>query len=75
MMLRKLESAVAQLFFWGAFLSLALGVVERVANELRYTVVMKAVKPATLLETAVVLLVFFIAVQLRAIHEELKPRA
>jgi hypothetical protein len=71
MTLGKLESAVSHLFFWGAFLLLGLAVLERAANEFGYTIV-RAVKAATMLEGAVVLLVFVIAAQLRAIREAFK---
>jgi hypothetical protein len=71
MTLQTLESLVSRLFFLGAFLLLVLAVVERIANELGYTV-LRAVKAVTALEMAVVLLVFVIAIQLRAIRETLK---
>lgn len=74
MTLQKLESLVCRLFFFGAFLLLVLAVVERIANELDFTV-LRAVKAVTALEMAVVLLVFVIAIQLRAIREALKRQS
>lgn len=71
MSLEKLESVVSRLFYFGAFLLLALAVTERIANHLGYTI-LRVVKPMTLMETAVVLLVFVVAIQLRAIREALK---
>jgi len=71
MSLEKLESVVSRLFFFGAFLLLLLALVERIANHVGYTI-LPMVKAMTLLETAVVLLVFVIAIQLRAIRETLK---
>jgi len=71
MNLEKLESVVSRVFFLGAFLLFALALFERTAIEfdLRF---FRATQPVTLMETAVVLLVFVIAIQLRAIREVLK---
>jgi competence protein ComGC len=52
---------------------LVLAVVERVANQLGYTI-LSSTKAVTLLEMVVVLLVFVIALQLRAIRTTLKHR-
>ncbi len=71
MKLEKLESVVSRLFFFGAFLLLVLAFVERIANQLGAKV-LPMVKAVTMLETAVVLLVFVIAIQLRAIRETFK---
>ena len=71
MKLEKLESVVSRLFFFGAFLLLVLALVERIANQLGASV-LPMVKAVTMLETAVVLLVFVIAIQLRAIRETFK---
>jgi hypothetical protein len=71
MSIEKVESVVSRVFFFGAFLALVLAVVERVANQLGYTI-LSSTKAVTLLEMAVVLLVFVIAIQLRAIREALK---
>ena len=73
MSLDKLISGISRLFFFGAFVLLGLAVVERVANEAGYTILQVA-RAARLLDFAVVLLVFVIAMQLREMKEELKSR-
>jgi len=74
MSLEKLESMVSRVFFLGAFLLLVSAVTERIANELEYTI-LRVVRAATMLDTAVVLLVFVIAVEVRGIREALKRQA
>jgi hypothetical protein len=66
---QKLESWVSRLFFAGAFLLLVVALVERYV----YAFV-RVTRPITMLQMAVVLLVFVIAIQLRAIREELKGK-
>jgi hypothetical protein len=73
MNLEKLMSMTSRLFFLAAFVVLALAVIERIANATGYTVV-QLYGGGRLLEFAVILLVFVIAMQLRAIKEELKSR-
>lgn len=72
MNLEKLESVVSRVFFFGAFLLFVLALIERIANELGYVITQFSPKAVTMMETAVVLLVFVIAIQLRAIREALK---
>ena len=75
MILEKFISIVSRLFFVGAFVLFGLGVIERIAYAAGYTILL--VGPLTggrLLEIAVILLVFVIAMQLREIKEELKRR-
>lgn len=71
MSLEKLISMMSRIFFLGAFVLLGLALIERVANATGYTLV-EAFRSGRLLEVAVVLLVFVIAIQLREIKEELK---
>jgi hypothetical protein len=71
MSLEKLVSLVSRLFFLGAFVLLGLALIERIANASGYTI-LRAYSGGRLLEIAVVLLVFVIAVQLREMREELK---
>lgn len=71
MSLEKLESVVSRLFFFGAFLLLVLALIERIANQFGYTI-LQVCRAVTVLDTAVVLLVFVIAIQLRAIREAVK---
>jgi hypothetical protein len=73
MSLEKLVSLVSRLFFLGAFVLLALALIERIANASGYTI-LQVYRGSRLLEGAVVLLVFVIAVQLREMKEELKKR-
>ncbi len=71
MNLEKLESLVSRVFFSGAFLLFLFALVERTAKLLGYSIV-QVTQAVTMMETAVVLLVFVIAIQLRAIREALK---
>jgi hypothetical protein len=73
MSLEKLISMTSRLFFLGAFVLLGLALIERVANATGYTIV-PLYRGTRLLELAVILLVFVIAIQLRQIKEELKSR-
>ena len=71
MSLEKLVSLVSRLFFLGAFVLLGLALIERIANASGYTI-LRVYRGGRLLEIAVVLLVFVIAMQLREMREELK---
>ena len=73
MSLEKLISTMSRLFFLAAFVLLGLALVERVANATGYTII-EVARAGRLLEFAVVLLVFVIAMQLREMKEELKSR-
>ena len=73
MSLEKLESLVSRLFFFGAFLLLALALIERTAQFFDFTLV-REFRTATMLDMAAVLLVFVIAIQLRAIREAVKRK-
>ena len=74
MSLEKLISLISRFFFFGAFVLLGLAAVERVANEAGYTILQGVTRAGHLLDFAVVLLIFVIAMQLRAMKEELKSR-
>ena len=73
MSLEKLMSTTSRVFFLGAFVLLALAVIERIANATGYTI-MSLYRGGRLLEFAVVLLIFVIAMQLREMKVELKSR-
>jgi hypothetical protein len=73
MSFERLVSMTSRLFFLGAFVLLALAVIERVANAIGYTIV-PVFQSGRLLDFAVVLLVFVIAMQLREMKEELKSK-
>jgi len=70
MNLEKLESVVSRVFFFGAFVLFVLALMERTADQFGYSVI-QVTRAVTLMETAVVLLVFVIAIQLRVIREAL----
>jgi hypothetical protein len=72
MELDRLTSIVARTFFFGAFLLLAIAVIEKLLNSLGASVPGVTVAPSRLLEWAVILLVFVIALLLRQIREEVK---
>lgn len=75
MSFEKIISLASRLFFLAAFVLLGLSVVERIANGAGYTVMLVGRYSASrLVELAVVLLVFVIAIQLREIRLELKKR-
>jgi hypothetical protein len=71
MSLEKLESVVSRLFFFAAFVLLVLALIERIVSEFGYTI-LPVSRAVTVLEMAVVLSVFVIAIELRAIREALK---
>jgi hypothetical protein len=69
----RLTSVVARTFFLGAFLLLAVAVLEKVLNAFGASALgVTAAGPARLLEWAVILLIFVIALLLRQIREALK---
>ncbi len=75
MILDKLISMICRLFFLGAFVLFGLAVLGRIVYAAGYTLVLTGPFTASrLLEFAVVLLVFVIAMQLREIKGELKKR-
>ncbi len=71
--LEKLNSIVCRIFFLGSFLLLAIAVLEFALNRFGYTVLHASNYTAhRLLELAVVLLIFVVALLLRQVREELK---
>ncbi len=72
MNLEKLISVASRLFFLGAFVLLGLAVLERSANAFGYTIL--HFRGGRLLELAVVLLIFVIAMQVREVREEFRRR-
>jgi hypothetical protein len=65
-------SVVARTFFFGAFLLLAVAVLVKLLNAFGALALGVTVTPARLLEWAVILLIFVIALLLRQIREELR---
>ncbi len=74
MELDRLNSIVARTFFFGAFLLLAIAVIEKLLNVLDASIPGVTVAPSKLLEWAVILLVFVIALLLRQIREAQKTK-
>lgn len=73
--LQRVTSLVSRVFFVGSFALLALAVLEKIANFLGYTFLgATGYVSSRLLEFAVILLIFVIAILLRQIREELKTR-
>lgn len=73
MSLDRLISITSRVFFLGAFVLLGLALIEKIANVNGYTII-QVYGPTRLLEAAVVLLLFVIAMQLREMKQELKSR-
>ena len=73
MNLEKMESLVSRVFFFGAFLLFLLALVDRTADQFGFSI-QQSTRAVTMMQTAVVLLVFVIAIQLRAIREALKRK-
>lgn len=70
----KLISLVSRLFFLGAFVLIALAVIERIVNTAGYTILREA-HGAHLFDAAVALLVFVIAAQMREVKEAIKKHS
>jgi hypothetical protein len=68
-MSEKLTSLLSRAFFFISFVFLALSVMESLARRLGYTILRHSFEPARLLEYAVILLVFVVAMLLRQIRD------
>ena len=68
----KLMSMVSRVFFFGAFVLLALAVFEALARLFAYTVLRGTYTSGRLLELAGILLIFVIAILLRQVRDELR---
>ena len=71
-MSEKTISLVSRLFFLGAFILLALSVMEAGARQMGYTILRRSFEPGRLLEYAAILLVFVVALLLRQIRDGMK---
>ena len=71
-MSEKLTSLACRAFFFASFVLLALSVMEAVARRTGYTILRHSFEPARLLEYAVILLVFVVAMLLRQIRDGAK---
>ncbi len=68
----KLNSLVLRVFFFGGFFFLVLASVEKALNLIGQSIPLLNALPSQVLQWAVVLLMFVIALLLRQIREELK---
>lgn len=68
-MTEKMISLFCRVFFFIAFVFLGLSVMESVARRMGYTILRHTFEPARLLEYAVILLVFVVAMLLRQIRD------
>ena len=73
--MRALARLVADVMLWAAFALLGMAIIEAIANAFRYTVLRGAYTKGRLLEFAALLLAFVVALTLRRIAAELKPRS
>ncbi len=71
-MSEKMTSLFCRAFFFVAFALLALSVVEAFSRRMGYTILRHSFEPARLLEYAVILLVFVVAMLLRQIRDGAK---
>jgi hypothetical protein len=72
MNIERMNSIVSRILFIGAFLLLALAVLERISYEFGYTILRGSFTGGRLLEIAALILIFVIALLLRQIREALK---
>ena len=71
-MSEKTISLICRAFFFAAFVLLAASVVEALVRRMGYTILRHSFEPARLLEYAVILLVFVVAMLLRQIRDGAK---
>jgi hypothetical protein len=68
------ESMLNRLFFVGAFVLLALAVLERIVNAFGYTIILGSFRPGRLLEFSAILLLFVTVLVLRQVRDEMRSR-
>ena len=72
--LARYSSIASRIGFFGAFAFLCMAAVERLANGAGYTTTLTQFgRPGQMLEYAIVLLIFVIALLLRDIRQRIKP--
>jgi hypothetical protein len=64
-----------RLFFVGAFVLLALAILERIVNAFGYTLILGSFRPGRLIEFSAILLLFVTVLILRQVRDQLKSRA
>ena len=67
-----LNTVVSRLFFAIAFVLLLTAMAEKIANATGFTILRESVAPSTLLNWAVTLLIFVMALLLRQIRERVR---
>ena len=72
MNLDRLGSLLSRVFSVVAFVLLALGVVEWLANGLGYTILNRVYRPGRLMELAAIYAVFVVALLLRQVRQEIR---
>ena len=68
-MSEQTTSLISRVFFLGAVVLLALSILEGAAHVMGYTILRRTFEPGRLLEYAVILLVFVVAMLLRQIRD------
>jgi len=69
----KTISLLSRVFFLAAFVLLAVSALEACARQMGYTILRRSFEPGRLLEYAVILLVFVVAMLLRQIRDRVRP--
>ncbi|PYU05258.1 MAG: hypothetical protein DMG33_11485 [Acidobacteria bacterium] len=72
MNLDRLGSLLSHVFSVAAFVLLALGVVEWLANAMGYTILGQVYRPGRLMEFAAIFAVFVVALLLRQVRQEIR---
>ena len=70
----SLESVMSRMFFFAAFLLLAIAVLERLVNYFGFTILGSGYSAGRMLEFAGIMLLFVIALLLRQTREELRRK-
>ena len=73
--MKALEMVIRRIFFYGAFVLVAIAVLEKIANLFRNSLLGGSYTPAKLLEFAAIGLLFSIAMQLHQIRLLLSPKS
>ena len=71
-MSERITILLCRAFFLASFILLALSIVEALARRMGYTILRHSFEPARLLDYAVILLVFVVAMLLRQIRDGAK---
>jgi hypothetical protein len=72
MNLNPIASVLSRIFSLAAFLLLVLSIAEWLSNAFGYTILRQAYRPGRMMEFAAIFAIFFIAMLLRQVREELR---